>query len=277
MIILLDIHFHLRIDRLYDNVNTLGVSCSQWTSSLLIDSWTLSLLTVKVSGRTTSSSFTVTSGAIVDWTVNPLRANYCHTAWDSEIESVTSLDASLIQLDRRKTRRRHRVTAALDPSKSCLLPCNANLHASSASLKHGLPSPSFSNDLAFWITGGSSWSLMRSLKSGARKKPWRVGSSQPGKDRKHSCSRFPFLSFSLCCGSFFEDRSARNGCCWAWRQRTRGVELRGVINTLLGAGVESTRELRERFRVVQGDNPFLESMSHRIESVIDAAGSWPKY
>ena len=27
------------------------------------------------------------------------------------------------------------------------------------------------------------------------------------------------------------------------------------------------------FRVVQGDNPFWESMSGRIESVIDAAGS----
>ena len=65
------------------------------------------------------------------------------TAWDSEIESLTSLDASLIELDLRKTRRRHRVTAALAPSKSCLLPDNANLHASSASLKHGLPSPYF--------------------------------------------------------------------------------------------------------------------------------------
>ena len=63
------------------------------------------------------------------------------TAWDSEIESLTSLDASLIELDRRK--RRHRVSVALAPSKSCLLPCDANLHASSASLKHGLPPPSF--------------------------------------------------------------------------------------------------------------------------------------
>ena len=60
------------------------------------------------------------------------------TAWDSEIESLTSLDASLIELDRRKTRHRRRETAALAPSKSCLLPCHANLHASSASLKHGL-------------------------------------------------------------------------------------------------------------------------------------------
>ena len=66
-----------------------------------------------------------------------------HTAWDSEIESLTSLNPSLIELDRRKTRRRHRVTAALAPRKSCFLPCNANLHASSASLKHGLPRPSF--------------------------------------------------------------------------------------------------------------------------------------
>ena len=65
------------------------------------------------------------------------------TAWDSEIESLTSRNPSLIELDRRKTRRRHRVTAALAPRKSCFLPCNANLHASSASLKHGLSPPSF--------------------------------------------------------------------------------------------------------------------------------------
>ena len=55
------------------------------------------------------------------------------TAWDSEIESLTSLNPSLIELDCRKTRRRHRVTAALAPRKSCFLPCNANLHAISAS------------------------------------------------------------------------------------------------------------------------------------------------
>ena len=65
-----------------------------------------------------------------------------------------------------------------------------------------------------------------------------------GKDRTHSCSRFPFLSFSLCCGSFFEDRSVRNGYCWAWLQRT--IERRRVIKTLLDAGVESTRGLSER-------------------------------
>ena len=46
-----------------------------------------------------------------------------NTAWDSEIESLTSLNPSLIELDHRKTRRRHRVTAALAPKKSCFLPC----------------------------------------------------------------------------------------------------------------------------------------------------------
>ena len=45
------------------------------------------------------------------------------TAWDCEIESLTSVDASLIEPDRRKTRRRHRVTAALASSRTCLLPC----------------------------------------------------------------------------------------------------------------------------------------------------------
>ena len=50
----------------------------------------------------------------------------------------------------------------------------------------------------------SSWSFMRSLKSGARKKPWRVGNSELGNDCTHSCSRFPLLLFSLvfCSGSF---------------------------------------------------------------------------
>ena len=62
---------------------------------------------------------------------------------------------------------------------------------------------------------------MRSLNSGARKKPWRAAVNLAGKDHTHSCSRFPFLSFSVCCGSLFEDRSVRNGYCWAWLQRTR--------------------------------------------------------
>ena len=52
---------------------------------------------------------------------------WLNTAWDSEIESLTSLNPSLIELDRRKTRRRHRVTAALAPRKSCFLPYNAPL------------------------------------------------------------------------------------------------------------------------------------------------------
>ena len=82
---------------------------------------------------------------------------------------------------------------------------------------HGLL---FSNDPASQLIGSSS--LMRSLNSGARKKPWRIGSSQPGWKRPHAfVFSFPFLSFSLCCGSFFEDRSVRNGYCWAWLQRTK--------------------------------------------------------
>ena len=76
-------------------------------------------------------------------TVTSKRAHTHYTAWDSEIESLTSLNPTLIELDRRKMRRRHRVTAALAPRMSCFLPCNANLHASSASLKHGLPPHSF--------------------------------------------------------------------------------------------------------------------------------------
>ena len=113
---------------------------------------------------------------------------------------------------------------------------------------------------------------MRSLKSGARKKPWRVGSSQPRKDNT-PCSRFPFLSFSLCCGSFFEDRSAWNGSCWAWRQRTRASWCHQDV---AWCWCWEFARVEWAFRVVQGDNPFWESMSRRIESVIDAAGSWTK-
>ena len=87
--------------------------------------------------------------------VIPLPAQIRCTAWGSEIESLTSLNPSLIELDCRKTRRRQRVTAALAPRKSCFLPCNANLHAISASLKPGLPNYHrhrlpFSNDPAFY-------------------------------------------------------------------------------------------------------------------------------
>ena len=57
---------------------------------------------------------------------------------------------------------------------------------------HGLLS---SNDPAFWLIG-SSWSLMRSLNSGARKEPWRVGSSQPSWKRQHAFV-FSFSFFSI--------------------------------------------------------------------------------
>ena len=58
---------------------------------------------------------------------------------------------------------------------------------------------------------------------------------------------FLFFPISLCqCGSFFEDRSARNGCCWAWRQRTTASWPSVSSRRLLDAGVESTRELSER-------------------------------
>ena len=112
----------------------------------------------------------------------------------------------------------------------------------------------FSNDPAFWLIG-SSWSLMRSLNSGARKKPWRVGSSQPssvaGKDRTHSCSRFPFLSFSLCCGSFFEDRSVRNGYCSAWLQRTRASSCHQDVAWWAWCWCWEYARVEWAFRVVQ--------------------------
>ena len=142
------------------------------------------------------------------------------TAWDSEIELLTSLNPSLIELDRRKTRRRHRVTAALTPRKSCFLPCNADLHASSASLKHGLPQPSFFEWCSF-LAHRLVVITHAIVKLRCKKETVGAGVNLAGKDRTQSCSRFPFLSFFLCCGSFFEDRSVRNGYCWAWLQRTR--------------------------------------------------------
>ena len=147
---------------------------------------------------------------------------------------------------------------------------------------------------------------MRSLKSGARKKPWRVGSSHPGKDRTHSRSRLfffhLFLSFSHCCSSFFEDRSVRNGCCWEWLQRTRTSSChqdvawcwcweyaRASRNYLVphegpGWATCATKlgSPRTTFTwgvaelTIDGVASFWESMSRWIESVIDAAGSWTR-
>ena len=143
------------------------------------------------------------------------------TAWDSEIESLTSLNSSLIELDRRKTRRRHRVTAALAPRKSCFLPCNANLHASSASLKHGYHRLLFSNDPASYahrlVVITHAIVKLRCKKETVEN--WQQSTLL------EKTARIPVLVFLFfhfpCCGSFFEDRSVRNGYCWAWIQRTR--------------------------------------------------------
>ena len=111
---------------------------------------------------------------------------------------------------------------------------------------------------------------MRSLKSGARKKPWRVGSSQPRKENTHSCSRFPFLSFSLRCGSFFEYRSARNGCCWVWRQRTRASWCHQDVAWCW------CWELSERSGLCKATIHFGSQWVAGSKGGIDAAGSWTK-
>ena len=133
---------------------------------------------------------------------------------------------------------------------------------------------------------------MQSLKSGARKKPWRVGSSELGKDRTHPCSRFPFLSFSLCCGSFFKDQSALVRCRHAqhYNNNSSHSEHFDLWKTNHNRGRMKEKENENTdaswcweyaraewaFRVVQGGNPFWEPMSRRMESVIDATGSWTK-
>ena len=60
-----------------------------------------------------------------------------------------------------------------------------------------------------------------------------------GKDRTHSCSRFPFLSFSLS----VVVRSSKIRLATVGRGYNE-LERRRVIKTLLDAGVESTRNAR---------------------------------
>ena len=86
---------------------------------------------------------------------------------------------------------------------------------------------------------------MRSLKSGARKKPWRVGSSQPRKDNTHSCSRFLFFHFPSVHVVVRSSKIEVLGMAPVGRGDNE-LERRGVIEMLLDAGVESSRELSER-------------------------------
>ena len=161
-----------------------------------------------------------------------------YTAWDSEIELLTSLDASLIELDRRKTRRRHRVTAALAPSKSCLLPCNANLHASSASLKRSSPSPSFfewSSFLAHRLVV-----VTHAIVKIRCKKETMESWQQSTRKGPHAFVSI-FLSFIFPL-LWFVLRRSKCGMAAVGRGHNE-LERRGVIKTLLDAGVESTREL----------------------------------
>ena len=91
---------------------------------------------------------------------------------------------------------------------------------------------------------------MRSLNSGARKKPWRIGSSQPSWKRPHAFVLS--FSFSFCCGSFFEDRSVRNGYCLAWLQRTRASSCHQDVAWCWS--VDSTRALSERSGLCKAPN-----------------------
>ena len=72
-----------------------------------------------------------------------------------------------------------------------------------------------------------------------------------GKDCTHSCSRFPFLSFSLVV--VHSSKIEVFGMATVGR-RYNELERRRVIKTLLDAGVESTRELRERSGLCKAPN-----------------------
>ena len=95
---------------------------------------------------------------------------------------------------------------------------------------------------------------MRSLNSGARKKPWRIGSSYPSWKRPHACIRvLVFLFFH------FPSSVVRSSKIEVFGMATVGrgyneQDRHRVIKTLLDAGVESTRELSERSGLCKAPN-----------------------
>ena len=91
---------------------------------------------------------------------------------------------------------------------------------------------------------------MRSLNSGARKKPWRVGSSQPGKDRIRVLA---FLFFNFPSVVVRSSKIKVFGMAAVGRGYNE-LERRLVIKTWLDAGIESTRELSERSGLCKAPN-----------------------
>ena len=94
---------------------------------------------------------------------------------------------------------------------------------------------------------------MRSLNSGARKKPRRIGSSQPSWKRPHA------FVFSFSSSFHFPSVVVRSSKIEVFGMATIGrgynkQERRHVIKTLLDAGVESTRELSERSWLCKAPN-----------------------
>ena len=86
---------------------------------------------------------------------------------------------------------------------------------------------------------------MRSLNSGARRKPRRIGSSQPSWKRPHALEFSFSSSFIFPLLWFVSSKIEVFGMATAVRGYNE-LERRHVIKTLLDAGVESTRELSER-------------------------------
>ena len=183
-----------------------------------------------------------------------------NTAWDSEIESLTSLNPSLIELDRRKTRRRHRVTAALAPRKGGFLPCNANRHASFASLKHGLPPPSFFEWSSLPLPAHRLVVVTHAIVKLRCKKETVESWQQSTLLEKTARIRvLVFLFFH------FPSVVVRSSKIEVFGMATVGrgynePERRRVFKTLLDAGVESTRELSERSGLCKAPNETKERL-----------------
>ena len=144
------------------------------------------------------------------------------------------------------------MTAALAPRKSCFLPCNANLHTSSALLKHGLPPPAFFEWSSFpahrLVVITHVIVKLRCKKETAEN--WQQST------KLEKTARIRVLVFL-----FFHFPSAvvRSSKIEVFGMATVGrgyneLERRRVIKTLLDAGVESTRELSERSGLCKAPN-----------------------
>ena len=153
-------------------------------------------------------------------------------AWCSEIGPLTSLDTSLIELDRRNTRRRPRVTAAL--SQASRLTASTALHAAAAFLAT-LRDCSGEQKETLHV----SCHAMRSRNSGEKRNRGGSAAVNLGKIAAiHFFLFFFWVILALRSPEIFEMAAVGRGY--------NELERRRVIKILLDSGVDSVRELCER-------------------------------